>query len=68
MADTIKRAFRQSGLSMKRLSVQSDTRYASVWDFIKGDRDPALSTIDRWCKVLGLELRPVRGKRKAMVR
>ena len=65
MADTIKRAFRVSGLSMKRLSVQSDTRYASVHGFFTGERDPALSTIDRWCKVLGLELRPVRRGRKA---
>ena len=58
MADTIKRAFRQSGWSMKRLSDLSETRYASVHGFITGERDPALSTIDRWCKVLGLTLKP----------
>lgn len=61
MADEIKRAFRAKKWSMKRLSDESGTRYASVFEFFKnGTRDPALSTVDKWCKALGLELKPRR--------
>ncbi len=67
MGDTIKRAFRESGWSMKRLSDTSGTRYASVHAFFTGTRDPALSTIDRWCRVLGLTLKPNK-RTKGMVR
>ena len=66
MDEIIKRAFRDSGLNMKQLADASGTRYASVHAFFTGTRDPALSTIDRWCRTLDLGLRPVRrGKRKA---
>lgn len=65
MAKRIRAAFRASGLSMKRLSVQSGVYYSAVHGFIMGTRDPSLSTAARLCKVLGLELRPARrGKRK----
>ncbi len=65
MAKLIRRAFRESGLSLKRLSDESGTRYASVHAFFTAERDPQLSTIEKWCRVLGLELRPIRrGKRK----
>lgn len=56
MADTIKKAFRASGLNMKQLSDASGTRYASVHAFFTAKRDPTLSTIERWCRVLGLDL------------
>lgn len=64
MAELIRRAFRQSGMSLKRLSDLSRTRYASVHAFFTADRDPQLSTIERWCDVLGLELRAAKRKRK----
>ncbi|UCC30852.1 MAG: helix-turn-helix transcriptional regulator [Phycisphaerales bacterium] len=51
-------------MSLKRLSDLSETRYASVHAFFTGERDPQLSTIQRWCDVLGLELRPKRHERK----
>ncbi len=57
MAEILRRAFRESGLSMKRLSVESGTRYASVHAFFTAERDPQLSTIEKWSRVLGLELR-----------
>ena len=57
MAELIRRAFRESGLSLKRLSDKSGTRYASVHAFFTAERDPQLSTIEKWCGVLGLELR-----------
>ena len=65
MAELIRRRFRESGMSLKRLSDQSGTRYASVHAFFTAERDPQLSTIEAWSPVLGLQLRPVRrGKRK----
>ena len=64
MAELIRATFRESGLSMKQLAERSGVYYASVHGLIVGGRDPALSTADKICKVLGLELRPVRrGKR-----
>ncbi len=65
MAELLRRTFRASGMSLKRLSDESGTRYASVHAFFTADRDPQLSTIEAWSRVLGLELRPVRrGARK----
>ena len=48
--------FERSGLSMKQLSERSGVAYQAVHALIRGDRDPQLSTIERLCKVLGLEL------------
>lgn len=56
MAEILKRAFRESGLSLKRLSDESGTRYASVHAFFTAERDPQLSTIEKWSRVLGLRL------------
>jgi ribosome-binding protein aMBF1 (putative translation factor) len=62
MADILRRAFRESGMSLKRLSDESGTRYASVHAFFTAERDPQLSTIEKWSRVLGLRL--VADKRK----
>ncbi len=65
MGDLIRATFRKSGLSVNELSHRSGVPYASVHGLIAGTRDPALSTADKICKVLGLKLSPVRrGKRK----
>ncbi len=56
MAELLRRAFRESGMSLKRLSDESGTRYASVHAFFTAERDPQLSTIEKWCRVLGLRL------------
>ena len=42
---------------MKQLSERSGVAYQAVHALIRGDRDPQLSTIERLCGVLGLELR-----------
>ena len=65
MAELLRATFRKSGLSIKQLSDRSGVLYASAHAIINGYRDPALSTVAKLCKVLGLELRPVRrGKGK----
>jgi len=65
MADLLRATFRKSGLSVKRLAIESGVAYASVHGFMAGDRDAALSTACRLCRVLGLELRPIRRRKKA---
>ena len=62
MAELLRRTFRESGMSLKRLSDESGTRYASVHAFFTAERDPQLSTIEAWSRVLGLRL--VSSKRK----
>ncbi len=64
LADLIRATFRRSGMSMKQLAERCGCHYASIHGFLAGTRDPALSTADKVCKVLGLKLVP-RGKRKA---
>ncbi len=64
MGDLIRAQFHKSKLSVNELSHRSGVPYASVHGLIAGTRDPALSTALKICKVLGLELRPRRGKRK----
>ena len=64
MAGLLRRAFRESGMSLKRLSDESETRYASVHAFFTAERDPQLSTIEKWSRVLGLRLVSDRRKRR----
>ena len=63
MADRVREAFRKSGLSMKRLADQSGVHYASVHGFMTATRDPCLSTVDRLCNVLDLEIVARRSKK-----
>ncbi len=66
MGDLIRATFRKSKLSVNQLALRSGVPYASAHAIVAGTRDPVLSTAEKICKVLGLELRPVRrGKRKA---
>lgn len=56
MAETVRRTFRDSGMSLKRMAELSGTPYASVHGFFTGSRDVALRTLEGWCRVLGLRL------------
>ena len=62
MIETLRKAFAESGMSMKALSERSGVPYASVHATFTGNRDPQLSTVERLCKVLGLELTTVKRK------
>jgi len=64
LAGVILAAFKASGLSVKRLAVESGVPYASAHGFIAGQRDVALGTAARLCKTLGLQLTA----RKARIR
>ena len=64
LADVILAAFKASGLSIKRLAVESGVFYASAHGFIAGQRDIALGTAARLCKVLGLRLTVRYGRKR----
>ncbi len=64
MAEILRRAFRESDMSMKRLADESGTQYASVHGFFATQsRDAKLCTVERWCKVLRIQLVPDKRKR-----
>ena len=66
IGDRLRQAAIDSGLSMKQLAVRSGLFYQSVHGFLRTGRGLSLQSAEKLCKVLGLELRPVRrGKRKA---
>ena len=56
--------FEKSGLSRFAWARQSGGDYSAVHGFVAGDRDATLATASKLCKVLGLELRVIRAKRK----
>ena len=62
MIATLRKAYSESGLSLKALSERSGVPYASVHATFTGNRDPQLSTVERLCKVLGLELTTMKRK------
>lgn len=55
-ARKIRQAFKKSGMSIKRLSDNASVPYAAVHGFIKGTKDPLLSTTVKLCRVLDLTL------------
>jgi len=62
LGNVIRAAFRASGLSIKRLAVESGVPYASAHGFLSGRCDVALGTAARLCKVLGLQLTIRKGR------
>ena len=58
--------FEQSGLSIKQLADKSGVPYGAVYPIVKGKRDPQLSTVERLCDVLNLELTPKRVRKQRM--
>jgi len=60
----VRETFERSGLSMKRLADLSGAQYQSTHGFFRTrTRTATIETFERWCNVLGLELRPAK-KRK----
>jgi len=63
--EAVRAAFAASDLSMNALCKRSGTNYSSVHrTFARGNNHADATTLDRWCRVLGLELRSVaKGKK-----
>ena len=56
LARLIRRAFANSGLSIKALAKRADVSYGALHGFIAGTRDCTLGTASKLCKALGLKL------------
>lgn len=56
MTDVIRKAFRESDLSIKKLSDRSGVPYSAVHGLLTGNRDVQISTVEKLSKVLGLKL------------
>lgn len=54
----LKRALRESGWSLKKLSEESGVAYASTHGFFTRDAASCVESIERWCRALGLVLGP----------
>ena len=57
LGNDIRRFFRATGMSMKALSDATRIPYSALHRFLKGGADIRLSTADRICDALALELR-----------
>jgi len=58
MQAIIQRAFEKSGMSVKKLADTTKLPYASVYNAVRGKSDPQLSTVERICDVLKIQLTP----------
>jgi len=60
MQQIIQRAFGKSGLSIKKLADTTGLPYSVAHGAVTGSTDPCLSTVQKICRVLELELRPTK--------
>lgn len=60
MQEIIQRAFAESGFSIKKLADTTKLPYSVAHGAITGSTDPCLSTVQKICGFLELELRPAR--------
>ncbi|MCH8829371.1 MAG: helix-turn-helix transcriptional regulator [Planctomycetes bacterium] len=58
LAEQLRGAFRDSGMSRYMLAKRAGVSYAVVHRFVAAERDITLATATRICDVLGLELKP----------
>ena len=56
MKQVIQRRFAESKLSIRRLSIDAKLPYSAAYGAITGTTDPCLSTVEKICRVLELEL------------
>ena len=62
---TLRRAASKSGLSMKAISDRAGVHYFTVWGFLtKPETTITVRTADMLCELFGLELKPVKAKRR----
>lgn len=61
----IREAIASSGLSINRLAKDSGISQPILCRFVNGQRTMTLATASKLIEVLGLELRPIKGKAKS---
>lgn len=60
MGNLIRSTFARSGMSIKQLAKRANVGYATAHGLIRGTLNPSLTIVERICRALDLELRPVR--------
>lgn len=66
MSETIRERFGASGQSVLQVAKRSGVPYAVTHGMLNGNADSRLSSVERVCAAIGLELRPIpRSKKKA---
>ncbi len=60
MQQIIRRAFAETGLSIKKVAEATELPYSVAHGALTGSTDPCLSTVEKICKLLELELRPAK--------
>lgn len=63
LAKQLRAAIAKAGLNPFQVSKRTGVGYSAIHGFLNGTRDMSLGTASKLCKLVGLELRPVRGKR-----
>lgn len=56
MTKTLRKAFANSRMSIRELSIKAETSYSSTHGTIRGTLNPNIPTFERLADVLGLEL------------
>ncbi len=64
LACQLRNAFQRSGMTRYELAKRTNIPYSTIHRFMAGERDITLSTVEKMCDVLTLELRHVRRKGK----
>ncbi len=64
-AETIRTAIKRDGRTRYKISQDSGVNQAVIGRFVHGERNLNLLTAERLCKVLKLELRSVKTKRRS---
>ena len=59
---SLRRALRESGWSLKRLSERSGVPYSSTHGFFVHDTHAAVESVEKWCRALELVLVSKRAK------
>ena len=56
VSDALRRAIRDSGVTLYRVAKDSGVSYPAVHRFVSGKRSLSLDAVDKLCKYLGLKL------------
>jgi plasmid maintenance system antidote protein VapI len=64
ISDVLKKAIADSGMAHIALERETGVKRASIMRFLRGEQSLRLDMADRLAAYFGLELRPIRPKRK----
>ncbi len=63
VSETLRSAVKRDGRSMRQLAADAGVDRSCLVRFVNEDRMLTLPAVDRLCDLLGLQLRPARGRK-----